>query len=101
MAAASESHAESLKCGGSILSEGDSKLSVLRACGEPQLRDAFCKPVTVVVPGLPGSTTVITGVPCQVVDEWLYERGDGNLPATVRFEAGVVQSIRYGQGGRR
>jgi hypothetical protein len=31
------------------------------------------------------------------VEEWLYERGPGNLVATVRVRAGVVQSIRYGR----
>jgi hypothetical protein len=36
-------------------------------------------------------------VPCQQIEEWLYERGPGQLTATVRFRAGVVQSIRYGR----
>jgi hypothetical protein len=36
-------------------------------------------------------------VPCQQVEEWLYERGPGQLPAIVRFRGGVVQSIRYGR----
>ncbi|MBG6071998.1 DUF2845 domain-containing protein [Polaromonas sp. CG_23.6] len=35
-------------------------------------------------------------VPCLVVDEWLYDRGPGNLAATLRFRAGVVLSITYG-----
>ena len=44
-------------------------------------------------------------VPCQPVEEWLYERGPGNLTATVRFRAGVVQSIsdpleNFDQNGR-
>ena len=30
------------------------------------------------------------------IEEWLYDRGPGNLMATVRFRGGVVQSIRYG-----
>lgn len=34
-------------------------------------------------------------VPCQEIEEWLYDRGPGNLVATVRFRAGVVQSITY------
>jgi hypothetical protein len=92
--------AESLRCGGVTLSEGDSKLAVLRACGEPALKDAYCKPVTVIVPGYPGRTTILHGLPCQPVDEWLYDRGPGNLTVTLRFEFGRLQSIRYGQDGR-
>ena len=36
-------------------------------------------------------------VPCLPIDEWIYDRGPGNLMATVRFRSGVVQSIRYGR----
>jgi hypothetical protein len=36
-------------------------------------------------------------VPCQATDEWLYDRGPGNMMATVRLRAGVVQSIHYGR----
>ncbi|MGY4828132.1 DUF2845 domain-containing protein [Sphaerotilaceae bacterium SBD11-9] len=36
-------------------------------------------------------------MPCQQVDEWLYDRGPGNLVATVRFRAGTVWSITYGR----
>jgi hypothetical protein len=36
-------------------------------------------------------------VPCQQVEEWLYERGPGQLTAIVRFRGSVVQSIRYGR----
>ena len=34
---------------------------------------------------------------CQRIDEWLYDRGPGNLVAVVRFRGGLVQSIRYGR----
>ena len=36
-------------------------------------------------------------LPCQKVDEWLYDRGPGNLMVTVRFRAGVVHAIEYGR----
>ena len=29
-------------------------------------------------------------VPCQLVEEWLYDRGPGNLLAVVRIRSGVV-----------
>ena len=93
---ACSARAESLRCNGHIASEGDSRLSVLYKCGEPHLKDSYCSPVyyaqslhTVPEP------FASAFVPCQQVEEWLYERGPGYLIVTVRFRSGVVQSIRY------
>lgn len=91
-------HAESLRCHGASASEGDSRLSVLYKCGQPLLADTYCAPVYLpgalypVPPSIAGAY-----VPCQLVEEWLYERGPGNLMAIVRFRDGKVQSIRYGR----
>ena len=91
-------HAESLRCNGQFAEVGDSRLSVLYKCGEPLLKDTFCAPVyyyqTLDPVGEPFASTV---VPCQQIDEWLYDRGQGNLMAKVRFRSGVVQSIKYGR----
>ena len=89
--------AESLRCEGGIVSEGDSRLSLVYKCGEPKLKDAYCSPVY-----YPGTLDVVPEpyalrvVPCVVVDAWLYERGPGQLVATVYLRSGVVQSISYG-----
>lgn len=90
--------AETLRCSGGIVSVGDSRLSVLYRCGEPVLRDAYCAPVyqAPADPAWPLHPGVL-GLPCVVVDEWLYERGPGRMTAVVRFQSGVVQSIRYGR----
>lgn len=91
-------HAESLRCNGQIAEVGDSRLSVLYKCGPPLLKDSYCAPVyqypslQLVPPPFAN-----TAVPCLYVDEWLYDRGPGNLMATVRFQSGFVRSIRYGQ----
>jgi len=90
--------AESLRCAGGIVAEGDSRLSVIYKCGQPNLSDTYCSPVY-----YPGTLEVIPEpfasglVPCLPVEEWLYERGPGNLVATVYLRSGVVQSIRYGR----
>ncbi len=90
--------AESLRCAGGIVSEGDSRLSVIYKCGQPQLADTFCAPVY-----YPGTLEVIPQplasaiVPCQLVEALLYERGPGNLVATVYLRSGLVQSITYGR----
>ncbi|MCW7540217.1 DUF2845 domain-containing protein [Aquabacterium sp. A7-Y] len=91
--------AESLRCNGQISEVGESKLSILQKCGEPLLKDSYCKPVhqrTPIVPTVPGST-VVAVLPCEQVDEWVYDRGPGHLTATVKFESGQVTSIEYGR----
>lgn len=90
--------AESLRCAGGIVAEGDSRLSLVYKCGQPQLADSFCAPVfygswPTPVPE-PFASSVL---PCQLTELWLYERGPGNLVATVTLRAGRVQSISYGR----
>ena len=94
--AAGAAAGESLRCNGATAAEGDSKVSVLYKCGQPVLADAFCAPVYVWGSGHPRAVPLVRlGVPCQEVEEWLYDRGPGNLMATVRFRDGRVSSIRY------
>ncbi|XVJ70744.1 MAG: DUF2845 domain-containing protein [Rhizobacter sp.] len=92
---------ESLRCNGQIASEGDSRLSLLYKCGEPLLKDSYCATVYVPRTVRPTHEAVLVqpGV-CVPIEEWLYDRGPGNLMATVRFRSGVVQTITYGQGLR-
>jgi hypothetical protein len=89
-------NAESLRCGGQSATEGDSRLSVRFKCGQPLLADSYCAPVfdSLTLQPVPDPFAAVV-VPCQRVEEWLYDRGLGNLMATVRFRSGVVQSIRY------
>jgi Protein of unknown function (DUF2845) len=95
------SQAETLRCTGGSAAEGDSRVSVLYKCGQPALKDSFCAPLYYgpdlqLVPE-PWAGTVL---PCQTIEEWLYERGPGSLVATLRFRSGVLQSIRYGRSPR-
>jgi hypothetical protein len=95
---AAPARAESLSCAGGIASEGDSRLSVLYKCGQPQLADTACAPVvyagTLYYVPEPFASTY---VPCQLTEQWLYERGAGNMIAVVRIRGGNVQSIVYGR----
>jgi len=90
--------AESLRCDSGIVGEGDSRLSVAYKCGQPLLQDAFCAPVyySQSLNPVPEPFASVL-VPCQPVEEWLYDRGAGNLMATVRFRGGRVQAIVYGR----
>ena len=91
-------HAESLSCSRGTATEGDSRLSVCYKCGEPVLKDSFCAPVFYGTnPNPIPEPYASVYVPCQKVDEWLYDRGPGNLMVTVRFRAGVVHEIVYGR----
>ena len=93
--------AESLQCNGQHANEGDTRLSVLYKCGEPVLKDSYCAPVF--QPGSPYPVPEPLAralAPCIVMEEWLYDRGPGNLMAQVRFRSGVVESIRYGRSPR-
>lgn len=86
--------AETLRCTGGIASEGDTRISVAYKCGQPLLKDNRCAPVfysgTLQQVPEPYASTV---VPCQPIEDWLYDRGPGNLKAMVRFRSGIVQSI--------
>jgi hypothetical protein len=89
--------AETLRCNGLIAAEGDSRLSVVYKCGEPVMKDSFCAPVIDLRGGtlVPPAAYGWAGMPCQMVEEWLYDRGPGHLMARVRILAGTVLSIRY------
>ena len=81
-----------------VLPGADYKIVEFDSARQPLLRDIYCSPVyySQTLQPVPDPFASLY-VPCQQVEEWLYERGPGQLPAVVRFRAGVVQSIRYGR----
>jgi hypothetical protein len=95
---AAGAHAESLRCNGMSAAEGDSRLSLLYKCGPPLLAQTYCAQVFY-GPSLQPVPPAFIGnaVPCQPVEDWVYDRGDGNLMATVRLRAGQIESIHYGR----
>ncbi len=97
LAFSAAAHAETLRCNGQSAAEGDSRLSVLYKCGEPLFKDSYCAPVFYGPQLLPAPDAL---VPCQPGEDWLYDRGPGNLMATVRFRSGAVRAISYGRAPR-
>lgn len=73
------SHADSLRCNGRLVTDGDPAVSVLRACGQPSFRDPWQG-------GNPGA-----GVPRMM--EWTYNRGPQRLMDQIVFRNGKVLSI--------
>src|SRR4051812_23727029 len=85
--------AQSLRCMGDLAQVGNSKGTILQKCGEPVLKDSFCKPVQETVVGAPvttptvpnstgssttaSTTTNVTVNTCQQVEEWTYNPGPG------------------------
>ncbi|WP_082536824.1 MULTISPECIES: DUF2845 domain-containing protein [unclassified Roseateles] len=92
-------HADSLRCADTSVSEGDAKVWLLRACGQPSISDAYCVRVLQPAHPAPYGSPHVSQVTCVVTEEWLYDRGPGNLVAVVRIREGKIVSIRYGNKG--
>jgi len=103
--------AQSLRCKGDLAQIGNSKGTILQKCGEPVMKDSFCKPMQETVSSAPvttptvpntsgsttaGSTTNVTVNTCQQVEEWTYNPGYGQFMTMLLFEGGSLKSIRYG-----
>ena len=82
--------AQNLRCGNTFADPGDSKMSVLGKCGEPVVRDSFCKPDPA-PPPRDGSVR-----PCINIDSWAYRPGRGQFITILEFEEGQLRTIRYG-----
>ena len=88
---------QSFRCKSDLANVGESKASVFQKCGEPVFKDAFCKPSSEVIkPNTASGETVVNVLPCENVDEWTYNPGYGQFMTTLRFEAGKLVSIKYG-----
>jgi hypothetical protein len=97
LGAGSAVHADPLRCNDTSVHEGDAKVWLLRACGQPTVSDAYCARLAQPVPAQYGYPPY--QAPCVMTEEWLYDRGPGNLMAVVRIREGRIVSIRYGQQG--
>lgn len=93
--------AQSLRCNGQLVNVGDSKYSVVRKCGEPAFREAVCVSRELFVwslPAVPGQVLQPLITPqCVPMEEWTYDRGQGQFLAIVRFRNTAVESMRDGE----
>ncbi|HEY0821854.1 MAG TPA: DUF2845 domain-containing protein [Rhizobacter sp.] len=95
--AAWPSQAQSMRCRNDLANVGDAKASVLQKCGEPVHRESYCKPLPATQqPGAAAGTTVVQVQACENVDEWTYNPGRGQFMTILRFEAGRLAGISYG-----
>ena len=87
---------EYLRCKNESVNVGDTRSSLLQRCGEPVIKDTFCKPVEP-MQGAPIGSGVVVAVPsCRNVDEWTYNPGHGQFMTTLQIDSGKVISIKYG-----
>jgi hypothetical protein len=84
------------RCQNDLVALGDAKSSVQLKCGQPVLRDSFCKPGDKRVQPRDGNKVVINNSVCETVDEWTYNPGYGQFMTTLRFESGKLVAITYG-----
>jgi hypothetical protein len=89
-----EAAAQTFKCRNDLVNVGDSRATVLLKCGEPLVRDALCRPL----PGPGPASGARPGhiVPCENVDEWIYNPGYGQFMTTLRFVEGRLVAIESG-----
>ena len=89
--------AETLRCDGDLARAGDTKVSVLRKCGEPYFAESLCIPTlqSTLIAGASDSDRPVP-LQCVVVEDWTYNPGSGQFLTTLRFEQGVVTSIKFG-----
>lgn len=95
---AGSASAQSFRCKNDLVSVGDARAAVLQKCGEPVVKDSFCKPVEFVTTTAPRTdgTAVVRVQSCENVDEWTYNPGYGQFMTTLRFEHGRLAAISYG-----
>jgi hypothetical protein len=85
----------SFRCRNELVSVGASMATVPLKCGEPAVRESFCRTVNSRNANGQG-TRPRPDLPCVNVDEWTYKPGYGQFITTLRFEEGRLQSIVYG-----
>lgn len=97
MAGTASAQTTSFRCKNDLVNIGASKASVLQKCGEPVVKDTFCKPAEASTSTpLDNKSTVVNVNACQKVDDWTYNPGKGQFMTSLRFEAGQLVSIKYG-----
>lgn len=88
--------AEYLRCKNESVNVGDTRSALLQRCGEPAIKDSFCK-LFKPTPGTTVASGVVVTVPaCRNVDEWTYNPGLGQFMTTLQIDGGKVVSIKYG-----
>ncbi len=82
--------ADALRCGNSLVQEGDTQGYVAEKCGEPSSKQTFTEPVYA---RRANGTAYEVGTTSK--DVWRYKRGPGQFPAVLTFEEGVLKKLEF------
>ena len=89
-AAAGPAFADTLRCGSSLIKEGDTQGYVQDKCGEPESKQTYTEPVRAI---RPNGTSYDVGTTSK--DVWRYKRSSGSFPAVLTFEKGVLTKLEF------
>jgi hypothetical protein len=89
-AATTPALADTLRCGSSLIKEGDTAGYVAAKCGEPGSKQTFTEPVRA---RRANGTSYEVGTTSK--DVWRYKRGAGQFPAVLTFEKGVLKKLEF------
>jgi len=79
--------AEGMRCNNHLINTGDTKAAVLQKCGDPMLKDEYCRTAAISQ----------TAVECEKIETWTYNPGSGKFLTTLKFSRGKIISIEYGE----
>jgi hypothetical protein len=83
-------HADTLRCGSSLIETGDSSFRVVDKCGEPASKTTLDEPIF--SQDAHGRTYQSGSVRSEL---WRYNFGSQKFPATVKITNGTVRSITF------
>jgi hypothetical protein len=83
------SHAETMRCGQSLVNEETSVADLLKKCGEPQEKASTTEDVLAVNAAGYAYKTGAT----VTRERWIYRRSQNALPMAVTIENGVIKRI--------
>jgi uncharacterized protein DUF2845 len=88
--AAAPAFADTLRCGSSLIQEGDTQGYVQDKCGEPESKQTYTEPV---LARRENGTSYEVGTTSK--DVWRYKRGNGSFPAVLTFEKGLLKKLEF------
>ncbi|WP_165482726.1 DUF2845 domain-containing protein [Legionella gresilensis] len=84
----SSSYTFALRCGTSLVYEGDSKYLVLKKCGEPLAKDVYSDPNLLI-----NQFNVPYGIASDIYEVWTYQPSPNDFIYEVLFQSGHVVMI--------
>jgi hypothetical protein len=84
--------ADTLRCGSSLIKEGDTQGYVQEKCGEPGSKQTYTEPVYA---RRDNGSSYEVGTTSR--DVWRYKRSSGSFPAVLTFEGGVLKKLEFAE----